>query len=169
LASQNLFATISDIMAQTITAVKQMITRLRPRLLDDLGLTAAIEWQIEEFQQRSGIACQVMIEPAEIILDPDRSTAVFRILQEALTNIARHAQARQVTVRLSRCDTTLELLVHDDGCGINATELNDPTSFGLIGMRERAEYFGGELDIQSQPQEGTSIRLSLRLPPGEIP
>ena len=146
-----------ELIDTTIRSVKRMITALRPRLLDDLGLTAAIEWQSEEFQRRTGIACDLSILPEDIRVDPDRSTAIFRILQEAFTNAARHSGATRVSVSLVSEDGALELRVSDNGSGITTDRLNDPKSFGLIGIRERAYYWGGSVDISGVPGKGTTV------------
>jgi signal transduction histidine kinase len=146
-----------DLIDTTIKSVKRMITALRPLLLDDLGLTAAIEWQAEEFQERTGIHCKISIDPEEITLDAERSTAIFRIFQETLTNIARHAKASDVTVSLTDLDGTAELRISDNGIGVTDEQVNDNRSFGLIGMRERATYWGGSVDIHGIKNQGTMV------------
>jgi signal transduction histidine kinase len=146
----------------TIRSVKRMITDLRPRLLDDLGLTAAIEWQVEEFQKRTGIRCVLTIVPDEITVDPDRSTAIFRIFQETLTNIVRHAGATAVDIRLTDAGGNIELCVEDNGIGVSEQQVNDHRSFGLIGIRERASYWGGTVTIAGIPNRGT--RITVRFP-----
>ncbi|HUL45208.1 MAG TPA: HAMP domain-containing protein [Bacteroidota bacterium] len=147
----------------TIKSVKRLITSLRPLLLDDLGLTVAIEWQIDEFQERTAIPCEISIAPDTIIVDPERSIAVFRILQETLTNIARHSGASSSSVFLGAKNGELELCVRDNGKGITVEELNDPKSFGLIGIRERAYYWGGRVDIAGSPGEGTTVTVHIPL------
>jgi signal transduction histidine kinase len=141
----------------TIRAVKRIITELRPRLLDDLGLTAAIEWQATDFQKRTGLPATVSIYPREIILDADRSTALFRILQEGLSNVSRHARARAVAVNLTEIDGQVEFELRDDGCGITKEQINDRHSFGL----------GGTMEILGSPGEGT--RLVVRFHATEEP
>ncbi len=148
----------------TIKSVKRMITALRPRLLDDLGLTAALEWQVEEFGKRTGIRCTLSIVPAEFTVDPERSTALFRIFQETLTNVVRHSRATAVAVRLEDSGDAVELLVADNGIGIRDDQVNDHRSFGLIGIRERASYWGGTVQIDGAPGAGT--RVSVRIPRG---
>lgn len=152
-----------NLIDMTIKSVKMMITALRPRLLDDLGLTAALEWQVDDFRQRTGIECSASIQPDEITLDPDRSTAIFRILQEALTNIARHASATKVNIHLEQQDNIIELRVKDNGRGITPEELSAPKSFGLLGIRERAYYWGGTVDIKGFKNEGTDVIIQLPL------
>jgi signal transduction histidine kinase len=161
-------APMLNLIDATIKSVKRIITSLRPRLLDDLGLTAALEWQVDDFRQRTGIECIVSIQPPEIILDPDRSTAIFRIFQETLTNIARHAMATKVNVNLNQLDNLIELCVKDNGRGITQEELGDPKSFGLLGIRERAYYWGGSVDIKGAQNEGTIVIVQLPLNEKEI-
>jgi len=140
----------------TIKTVKRISTELRPGLLDDLGLVAAIEWQAEEFQHRMGMRCELTVDPEEIILDQDRSTAIFRIFQETLTNIARHAKATRVTASLKEKDDKLELRVRDNGSGITKEQISDSKSFGLMGIRERVHPWGGQVKISGKPGKGTT-------------
>jgi signal transduction histidine kinase len=143
--------------------VKSIITKLRPGLLDDLGLTAAIEWQANDFQRRTGIVCEVSMKPEEININPEISTAMFRIFQETLTNSARHSGATRVIVHLYRGDDSLELQVHDNGRGITSEEIKDPKSFGLIGIRERAQYWHGIVDIEGKAGLGTIVTVRFPL------
>jgi signal transduction histidine kinase len=152
---------MSKIIDRTIMTVKKISTDLRPGLLDDLGLSAAIEWQSEEFEKRTGIACRIKIEPKEITFDKDRNTALFRILQETLTNIARHAEATEVDVSLQKKDGLIELSVQDNGRGITEEELASPQSYGLMGLRERAILFGGNAVIQGVPGRGTTVTVKI--------
>jgi signal transduction histidine kinase len=161
-------APMLNLIDTTIKSVKQIITSLRPRLLDDLGLTAALEWQMDDFRQRTGVECNISIQPPEITLDPDRSTAIFRIFQETLTNIARHAMATKVNVTLNQSDNLIELCVKDNGRGITLLELSNPKSFGLLGIRERAYYWGGRVDIKGTQNEGTIVIVQLPLNEKEI-
>jgi PAS domain S-box-containing protein len=157
------------IMSQTtddvIQQVRRISTELRPGVLDDLGLLAAIEWQAQEFEERTGTVCTVESNLAESAVGHDLATAAFRIFQEALTNVARHASAKQVDVQLLRDANTLRLQVRDDGRGITPTELGDRRSLGLLGMRERARRLGGAVTIAAVPEGGTVV--SLRAPLGE--
>jgi len=148
---------LKDSVDETIHAVKRIITKLRPGLLDDLGLIAAIEWQAKDFQRHTGIVCEVLAEPEEMNINSEISTAMFRIFQETLTNIARHSRATRVTVDLIQANDVLKLQVHDNGRGITAEEINDPKSFGLIGIRERAQYWHGTVEINGKPEVGTTI------------
>lgn len=145
----------------TIQTVKRISTELRPGLLDDLGLGAAIEWQAEEFQSRTGIRCHISIDPEDIILDKDRSTAMFRIFQETLTNVTRHAQASKVRVLLREKNGVIELKVQDDGKGIAKRKLSDSKSYGIIGMRERAQFLGGKVEIRSVRGKGTTVLVTI--------
>jgi Signal transduction histidine kinase len=153
---------------ETIQSVKSIITKLRPGLLDDLGLTAAIEWQANEFQRRTGTVCEVLTDPNERNVNPEISTAMFRIFQETLTNITRHSGATRVTVNLIQANEVLELQVHDNGRGITAEEINDPKAFGLIGIRERAQYWHGAVEINGKPEFGTTIIVRFPMPPKEL-
>jgi signal transduction histidine kinase len=141
----------------TIRSVQRISSELRPSLLDDLGLEAAIEWQAREFEQRSGVACTLDLNASRLTIDAARSTALFRIFQETLTNIARHANAKHVDIRLSEEDGSVHLRVRDDGIGIES-ETNSE-SLGIMGMRERALLAGGTLSIESEPESGTIVSV----------
>lgn len=143
-----------------IQTVRDVATSLRPAALD-LGILSGVEWLVEEFRKRSGIACRVKVESGDIDLAEDRSIVVFRILQESLTNISRHADARSVEISL-RCDEThVRLDVKDDGRGFNAAAVRQKNTFGLLGIRERAIMLHGTLDIASEPGRGTQVSLSI--------
>jgi signal transduction histidine kinase len=162
---------ISDALAQTdvaITTVQRIATELRPVILDSLGLSAAVEWQAEDFSRRTGIACHARTPGPALTLDRERATALFRILQESLTNIARHAFASQVDIQLSAMEDHVTLVVRDNGHGIAAAQLADPLSIGLTGMRERAQAFGGTAEIAPAGAGGTvvAVRLPLNPPAG---
>ncbi|MBI4396020.1 MAG: PAS domain S-box protein [Elusimicrobia bacterium] len=152
---------------ETIQAVRKISSELRPGVLDDLGLWAAIEWQAKDFEKRTGIRCALRSEENIASLSGERSTAVFRIFQEALTNAARHSGATAVNVVLKGENHHVVLDIHDNGKGITETEASAPRSFGLLGMRERAALLGGEVRIQGEPGEGT--RVVMRMPVGEGP
>jgi PAS domain S-box-containing protein len=152
---------MADLIDSTIRTVKRICTELRPGVLDDLGLIAAIEWQAEEFQKRTGIDCEVSFNPNDVSLDRGLSTAIFRILQEALTNVIRHAEAKRVRVLLERGDGRVLLRVEDNGKGITEDQISDHHSFGLIGIRERARFLGGEVRISGSPGKGTTLTVSL--------
>jgi PAS domain S-box-containing protein len=155
-----------DVLVEaTIQSVKRISMDLRPGILDHLGLTAAIEWQAEEFEKRTGIPCRVVFEPEEISLDKDRTTTVFRIFQEVLTNAARHADATKISVLLTEQADGLMLHVEDNGKGITEKELSDPNSLGLLGMRERVNTWGGSLSISGSRDKGTAVTVLIPRPP----
>ncbi len=157
---------ISDLMESidsTIVTVRRIATELRPPILDDLGLVAAIEWQAHEFQRRTGVTCLLSANVESVELDTEFATAVFRIFQETLTNIARHARANTVTVNLRKLTDKLILKVEDDGVGIYFENIDDKRSLGILGMRERARLIGGELDVFSGKESGTTVLLTASL------
>lgn len=151
------------VVDSTIGTLRRLAQTLRPPLLDDLGLVPALEWQMREFEAHTGIAGDLACVPAEISLDPTRSLTVFRLFQEALTNVARHAGASQVRARVQVRDGILELSVEDDGRGITRQEARSLKSLGLIGMRERARWHGGRVEIQGTPGKGTLVRAEIPL------
>jgi len=156
-----------DSMKELTLAVAQVVgrmsTELRPAILGHFGLGAAIEWQAEEIQKRTGIKCEVTVQPEDLALDQALSMALFRILEEALANVASHAGARKVGVRLEKEAGGVVLEVSDDGRGIGEKEISAPGSFGLIGMRERAYQWGGDFKITGVPGKGTTVRASIPL------
>jgi len=158
---------MSTLLDTTLQIVRRISTELRPMLLEDLGLAAAIEWQTEEFQKRMGIRCKVSFSPENIILDRDCSVAVFRIFQEALTNICRHANATRVVVSLKARANEIVLTVSDNGKGITQEQLRDCKALGLIGMRERAYSLGGEVKINGVQDEGTTVTIRIPISKGE--
>ena len=146
-----------------IHTLRRIASELRPGTLDDLGLLAAIEWQAQEFESRSGVKCHLALPQAEIALDSDRSTAIFRIFQETLTNVARHANATRVNVRLVGDAENLTLEVTDNGKGIDETRASAHNSLGLLGMRERALLLGGEFNVAGVSGQGTTVTLRVPL------
>jgi signal transduction histidine kinase len=153
---KSMFGLIDD----TIRAVRRIASRLRPEALDQLGLVAAIGWQARDFQMRTGIRCKVTLPAEALTVDQEKSTAVFRIFQELLTNVARHANATRVKAMLSDRDT-LCLTVEDNGRGIKDIEHESPTSLGLLGLRERVLAFGGTIELQGEPGKGTRVSVSI--------
>ena len=151
----------------TIAAVQRLVTQLRPALLDDLGLVAALEWQSQDFQKRTGISCTCVTSADDIAMEPERATAVFRICQEALTNTARHAQATTVMITVTSQPDALQMTVTDNGVGIPDTKASDPQSLGLLGMQERAAQCGGTLTIEGDPEKGTTVTLCLPIGGGQ--
>ena len=146
---------------KTIAEVQRLVAELRPGILDDLGLVAAIEWQCQDFELRSGIRCVCETKQEEIDLDRSCATAAFRICQEALTNVMRHAKATFVRVLMTGVNGSLLLEVQDDGQGIPPEKITDSASLGLMGMRERASNLGGQLEIAGWPGKGTTVTLRL--------
>jgi signal transduction histidine kinase len=151
----------------TIHTVRRIATELRPGVLDSLGLAAAIEWQAADFQTRTGIRCEVKISATEAIPNQDFSTVIFRIFQETLTNIIRHAKATWVEVRLAQDGHDLILTVRDNGRGITEKEVVHSRSIGLIGMQERAAQLGGVVHFSGLPARGTTVTMRVPLPPSE--
>jgi PAS domain S-box-containing protein len=147
-----------------VKAVRTICSGLRPGVLDDLGLAAAIEWQASEFTSRNGVQCDVSVPPVDLHLDGDRATATFRIFQECLTNVVRHAQAKSVRVALCQEDENILLVVEDDGIGFCDSGLsNSLGSLGLLGMKERAQFCGGDVQISSSPGNGTTVTVRVPL------
>ncbi|HLA61267.1 MAG TPA: PAS domain S-box protein, partial [Nitrospiraceae bacterium] len=145
----------------TIASVQRLVTELRPAVLDDLGLVAAIEWQCQDFQKRTGIPCTCVTSADDIAMERERATAIFRICQEALTNTVRHANATAVTIKLEARSESLRLVVADNGVGIPDTKISNRESLGLLGMRERVALFRGDITIQGGPGKGTTITVCL--------
>ena len=148
-------------MDETIQSVRRISTELRPGILDDLGLVDAVEWAGEDFAARTGTKCRLDLPEDDISIEPEQATAVFRIFQETLTNVARHADASEIEVRLTKDERDLTLEVHDNGGGIPKDKLSNGESLGILGMRERALLLGGELTISGAPGEGTTVRVRI--------
>ena len=152
-----------DLVDSTMSTVRRIASDLRPSVLDELGVVAAIEWQVRRFETSTGIPCTFESDPDAPALDRDRATAVFRILQEILTNVLRHAKASQVHVAIGQMAGNFILDVRDDGRGIAQDEMVAARSLGLLGMRERALLVGGEVKIQGVPGRGTSVVVTIPL------
>ncbi len=153
--AQSMLKVIDD----AIVSVRRIATTLRPGMLDDIGLAAAIEWQAQDFQERSGIKCILDIRVENLVLDDEHATAVFRTFQETLTNVARHSGATRVTVKLKDSPQELVLEVRDNGRGFDAGAEGSKKSFGLLGMKERAMLLGGTCEIKGDPGRGTTVTL----------
>jgi signal transduction histidine kinase len=153
---------MKDLIDSTIQSVRKISTKLRPGILNDLGLLAAVEWQATEYQTRMGIKFEVTSNIDGIELDERRSSAVFRIFQELMTNIARHANATKVSINLKERDGYLILKVRDNGRGITEQESDNVKSLGILGMRERALLLGGKFSITGMPGQGT--RATVKIP-----
>ena len=150
---------MEGVIDATMDALHRILAELRPGVLDDLGLPAAIRWLAEEFKRRTEIACTVYMTGGEPQLDSGQATAVFRILQEALTNVARHAKAKHVEIRLHILPTAFELVVTDDGRGITAAEVQASGTLGILGMRERALTWHGRVTVHGERGHGTTVRV----------
>ena len=150
---------ILKLLDQMSQSVRRIATGLRPTILDDLGLVAALEWAAEDFQTRTGTRCEIDLPDEDIMLDPERATALFRIFQETLTNVARHANATHVKARLAEEGGSLILEVRDNGKGIGEEQLSAGTSLGILGLRERVLLLGGTLTITGTPGKGTTVTV----------
>ncbi len=153
---------VVDAMIET---VRRIAEELRPQVLDDLGLLAALEWQTRDFQKRTGVLCRLRCLGPVAEIDVDRSTALFRIFQEILTNIARHAHASRVQITLTVSGAMARLQVRDNGRGMRTEHRTGHMNLGLLGMQERAAEFGGGLHVTSAPSKGTTVRVRLPLAP----
>jgi PAS domain S-box-containing protein len=159
----NKVESMRGLIDMAIQIVKRVSTELRPGALDDLGLADALEWLTEAFGKRTGIRSRFSASPRDIVIDRERSTALFRICQEALTNVVRHADATRVTVGLKRTIRRVTLRISDDGRGMNEAQIRDPRAFGLIGMRERASSWGGDVEFRGIPGRGTTVLVRIPL------
>ena len=157
-------ASMRRLVDRTIQTVRRISTELRPEVLDHLDLRAAMEWQIQEFQVRSGIICEFRSNVDTIDLDRDSATALFRIFQEAMTNVARHANASRVNIGIVQTDDSLLMEVSDNGRGITESNIANSRSFGILGIRERALLLGGEVDIKGVPGQGTTLTVRVSQP-----
>jgi signal transduction histidine kinase len=152
---------MSAVVEQSIEMVRRISSDLRPAVLDSLGLSAAVEWYVADFEKRTEIQCELVMEPEEIRPSQSLATELFRILQEALTNVARHSQARSVLITLKQQRDHLQLKVIDNGIGIPEDKVADHCSFGLQGIRERVSALGGEFAIKGLADEGTAIKITI--------
>ncbi|MDO8465950.1 MAG: sensor histidine kinase, partial [Gallionella sp.] len=151
---------INALLTETINAVGQIAANLRPVLLDQLGLVTALRGLVEEFSERTKVECELSVHPADLSVDDGLATPLYRMVQESLTNVARHAQATEVIVSLYRDPSgKITLDINDNGKGFANVDQSMRRSFGLIGMRERAALLGGEMKIHSQPGAGTSVEI----------
>ncbi|MDD2802113.1 MAG: PAS domain S-box protein, partial [Methylococcales bacterium] len=160
--SQLKINTMKQHVDDAMQTVREIATALRPSILDHLGLVAAIEWQLDKFKQQTGIGCTLLTSQSTIEVDEQPATAIFRIVQEALTNISRHANATNVTVNIHTIDTDLRLSITDNGCGMSQTQMHKLGRYGILGMTERVRHFGGILTIDSVLGAGT--RIEVRMP-----
>ena len=153
---------MNSLVDETIQTARSLCFELRPSELDDLGLCAAVRGYVESFEKRSGIKCDLSLSCEPDSETTERSTAVYRVLQEALSNVALHAEASKVTVILKDASDTLELEIADDGKGIDPDRQRDPLEFGITGIKEQVRSLGGTISITGTPGKGTTVRVSLR-------
>jgi len=151
---------LKQLVAAGIQSMRKTVSELRPTLLDEMGLRSAIERNVQEFEKNTGIECELRLPEEELALDENQSTTIFRIFQEALTNVAKHAQASKVSIVLSEWEKSLVLTIRDDGIGFDPNT-RKPKSYGLLGIRERAVLASGKAQIISAAGKGTTVRLSL--------
>jgi PAS domain S-box-containing protein len=157
-------AALVELVKDTIRCVRRISSELRPSILDDLGLGVAIEWLAHDLEARSQIACSVEV-PEDLSLPFELATPLFRVCQEALTNVTRHAGASHVSIQLTCTNTEIGLVVKDDGRGITDEEIKRHGSLGLLGMKERVTILGGTLDVHGRPGQGTTV--TIRIPLGQ--
>ncbi|MGZ5049672.1 MAG: PAS domain S-box protein [Methylobacter sp.] len=150
-----------------IQTVRRIIADLRPSILDHLGLLAAIEWKLDEFREQSGIQYELTVPKDNIVMNENRDIVVFRIMQEALSNIAVHSGASKVTLDVATDANNLTMKITDNGCGMTKAQMHKPGKYGILGMHERARHFGGEVTITSQPGKGTTLVLTMHLQSSE--
>lgn len=153
---------------ETVRIVRRISSDLRPGVLDDLGIEAALEWEVQKFEGRTGIACTFIDHTDGVTLDEGRSTAAFRVFQELLTNVARHAKAGTVEVQIRSDDSRFVIEVQDDGVGIDQERAKRGLSLGILGMRERLAPWGGEVEFRGSPGAGTRVTVSLPISNGSI-
>ena len=169
-AATTKIATMQKMLAASVAATRRIAADLRPLVLDDLGVVAASQWLVEKFRERHGIDCTITVEPPRLDIEDPHATAVFRILQEALMNVAKHAHATRVEVTLRHADEHVTLVVSDNGRGFDMTAPRKPSSFGLVGLRERAHLVAADLRVRSAPGQGTRIEVDMPLaPPATAP
>ena len=154
---------LTDMIDSSVEAVQKISSKLRPGILDELGLIAAIEWQAEEFEKLTNIKCSLVLPKDEIKLESNKATAIFRIFQEALTNITRHSEANKVVVSLFNHQSDIYLEIQDNGRGITQEQIKDFKSLGIHGMKERAIVFGGQVYIEGFTGKGTMVKVEIPL------
>lgn len=161
--TQQTINSMDQLLLTSITTLRRIATDLRPRALDEGGLYFALQTLQRDFSQRHGITCDLLANEEQLTLDDAHSTAIFRIVQESLTNVVRHADATEVQITFERSPDSLSFSIIDNGKGIEADEMRKSRSFGLVGMRERVKAMHGEFLVDSQPGEGTQLKINLPL------
>jgi PAS domain S-box-containing protein len=161
-------AQLNSLADGTISTVQRIAAELRPVVLDSLGLVAAIEWQAEDFQARTGIRCEAILPNEELELSREAATGIFRIVQESLTNVIRHSGATKVEIALEVDQDRLQLIVRDNGVGFDEARMSDVHSLGLLGMRERALLLNAEFQIRGEKGKGTEVNVSMPLLPSPM-
>jgi signal transduction histidine kinase len=154
---------MTQIVNQCIHTLRSVITELRPQTLDQLGLIPSLEWQVDTFGRRFGLRTSFTSSVESVSIDLGRATAVFRMFQEMLTNVARHAAASRVNVAVDVEGNTLIVTVQDNGRGVPSDKPAKKSSTGILGMRERVSLLGGDLDVASRPQQGTTVVVRVPL------
>jgi len=145
----------------TVKSVRRISSELRPSLLDDLGLVAAVKWHLKEFGNRTGIRTEFAGEESEPFLPEESKTGLFRIFQESLTNVARHSHATEVAIKIERREELFVLSIHDNGRGFDIHQAAGKNTLGLLGMKERSSMMGGDYQIKSRQGEGTRVIVSV--------
>ncbi len=151
---------VSALLNETIKTVQNITSQLRPQIIDDLGIQTAIEWYTDEYTERTGLEVFLNLDPV-ITISPTASLNIFRIMQESLTNIARHSMATRVDIELNKSGDSIKLRITDNGIGIVESEINSKMSYGILSMKERATATGGTFTINSRDSNGTLIELNL--------
>jgi signal transduction histidine kinase len=152
---------MEKLASSSLITVRKIATELHPALLDKLGLIEAIRWQSREFEKRTGIKIKLNLPTGLIDISNNTAIALFRIYQESLTNVARHADATNVSCSLQKKNTELELIVADNGKGFDVSLIEQMQSLGILGMKERAVMIGGKYEIASEPLKGTKVFVTL--------
>jgi signal transduction histidine kinase len=161
--AQNRIGGMNKLIDDTIQSVQRIATELRPQILDVLGLAEAVRWETSEFEKRTGIQCRLQLPPSNVELNREVKITVFRIFQEAMTNIARHSGAKKVEIDLQMDAQQVVLEILDNGRGIVSNEIFNKNSLGLLGIRERVHFLNGQFDITGNSRDGTQVRVAIPL------
>jgi PAS domain S-box-containing protein len=158
------YAAMLTLVQNAVAATRKIVTDLRPSILDDLGLASAVRWQVGEYRKHSETVFNLQLPESDLDIDRDRALVLFRIFQETMTNVSRHANATRVDISLAQTDGGYVMQIRDNGIGIATLDMRKPTSHGIRGMRERTEQFGGSLSVSGEPGAGTSVVVTIPLP-----